>query len=439
MSGHDVTPEGDDQGACDHGSLGLAHAWVMWYDIGGKKGVHGEDWETNMVTVGEFSTVVGLWNYWNAIDISRLPDGGNVRWMKHPIQPKWEDPANKDGGRLLVRHQSAEWGEQALMDTLLWIVGMGCGTERYEQICGFVFSRRRTGQRVEVWTKALEKAAIESLAVDVQALTGGQEVEYRNHKGGLLYALKKPPKKAQTKQAWPIAIPAPLPRPLGAVPRHHSHGGNMEVDVDALVQQAMPGSTDETAMKKMRNSLQDEAEAAREAMASLPAELTGGIGVDDFTPCSSPVPSPCTSPSVKPGSDKLPNLCTLSECEESSTDTTTDTSKSGVPMAATEAQLLLESSLFQTLAEVSEAAQRSNCQGGDRDKERSSLVDTTPATLHAQGAAPNDGRKTHREDIGSNSMIRGAWAPKAGLAVLALCVSVGVVLIAHEAGSQHEG
>jgi len=152
----DQYPGDDEQlrALCQNGALELSDTWTIWYDTGGKKGkTNGEEWETQMVSIGSFSTVVGLWNYWNAIDISRLPNGGNVRWMKEPIRPTWEDPANANGGRLLVRHTDNAWGEQALMDVLLWIIGVACGSERYDDICGFVFSRRRAGKRVEVWTR----------------------------------------------------------------------------------------------------------------------------------------------------------------------------------------------------------------------------------------------------------------------------------------------
>jgi len=287
---------------CDAANLKLGDTWVIWYDTGGKKGAQDTDWETQMVTVGSFSTVVGLWNYWNAIDISRLPNGGNVRWMKDPIKPKWEDPANKDGGRLLVRHSSADWGEQALMDVLLWIVGVECGIEVYDGVCGFVFSRRRTGSRVEVWTRQLAKGAMESLAVEVQRITGGQELEYRDHKGSLLYAYK-PPKKQKAPKAQQGAAPA-IPMPL---PRPRSRAGSIEVDMDALVKEAAPGAmATEAVMRKIRHSLQDEAEAAREAMASLPAQITAGVGFDDFTPCSSPMPSPMAkTPDSRPQLDLI--------------------------------------------------------------------------------------------------------------------------------------
>ena len=45
---------------------------------------------------------------------------------------------------------------------------------------------RRTGSRVEVWTKSASKG-IEALATDLAKITGGREIEYRDHKGNMTY------------------------------------------------------------------------------------------------------------------------------------------------------------------------------------------------------------------------------------------------------------
>jgi len=169
------------------------------------------------------------------------------------------------------------------MDTMLWIIGYATGKKVNDNISGFVYSRRRTGSRVEIWTKdaSLE---VESLAKELSGITSGHEIEYRDHKGSLTYthAGGKKKKKASHSQPQEVpspAIPIPLPKPLP------------KVDVDAILQ-TMPesherrGSKSYAEFEAFRKSLADDARAARRSIASM--HVPEGRG-EDYTPCPSPV------------------------------------------------------------------------------------------------------------------------------------------------------
>jgi len=136
-------------------------------------------------------------------------------------------------------------------------------------------------------------------------------------------------------------------------------------------------------MGNLRRSLQDEAEASREAMASLPTQITGGVGFDDYTPCSSPVRAPSKDPA-----DKLPELGSISES---------------------------------TLS----PEQTSQAKGSVNER---SATETAAAPTPQQTTSRRSAGKKEKQDSTPQLIM---W----GLAGLALCVGVAVVFVAQKAPS----
>jgi len=107
--------------------LDLETTWTLWYDK--KKGAHvnasnnkkkespkpraeeeapkkkrhtKDDWKKNLISIGDFNTVLGFWNYhaWMKKP-SELSGGVNIYMMRNNLEPMWETFPN--GGCWIIR------------------------------------------------------------------------------------------------------------------------------------------------------------------------------------------------------------------------------------------------------------------------------------------------------------------------------------------------
>jgi hypothetical protein len=90
----------------------LHSAWVLWFDTpsagaggggggGGKKTAFG----SNLRRVATMESIEEFWAVFNnVLCASKLPQGSNYHLFRAGIEPKWEDKANEQGGKVVCLH-----------------------------------------------------------------------------------------------------------------------------------------------------------------------------------------------------------------------------------------------------------------------------------------------------------------------------------------------
>ncbi|TPX34227.1 hypothetical protein SmJEL517_g03144 [Synchytrium microbalum] len=131
----------------------LQHKWCVWFDSAqGKQ--NQKNWMDNLKNLVTFDSVEDFWGIMNHImKASALPAGSNYHVFKEGIQPMWEDPQNKKGGKWVVSITKKHRGQ---MDTWWLNTLMGMIGEAFEdgaEIMGAVVSARRSYDRISLWTK----------------------------------------------------------------------------------------------------------------------------------------------------------------------------------------------------------------------------------------------------------------------------------------------
>uniref|UniRef100_A0A6B2LJX8 mRNA cap-binding protein n=1 Tax=Arcella intermedia TaxID=1963864 RepID=A0A6B2LJX8_9EUKA len=132
----------------------LQHHWDWWFDAPHRKTTLAS-WGDNLKKIYTFSTVEDFWCLWNNIKgAQELVPGANYHVFKGGIEPKWEDPSNKNGGKWIIQFRPFQ-RETLLNDTWLWalLACIGCSFEDDDEICGVVVSVRKAGDKIALWTK----------------------------------------------------------------------------------------------------------------------------------------------------------------------------------------------------------------------------------------------------------------------------------------------
>lgn len=133
----------------------LESDWTIWFDSNKRpaKGGGLKSWESKLREVGHFNNVEYFWRYYNHLEKpSNLEMSSNYHFFRTGIKPMWEDEANKGGGKWTVRMQPKD---KQHLDTFwlnLVLAMIGEVLDQTEDICGAVFSRRKGGDRISVWT-----------------------------------------------------------------------------------------------------------------------------------------------------------------------------------------------------------------------------------------------------------------------------------------------
>ncbi|KAM5217360.1 eukaryotic translation initiation factor 4E type 1B isoform 3-T5 [Hipposideros larvatus] len=181
----------------------LQSRWALWFF----KNDRSRAWQDNLHLVTKFDTVEDFWAVYNHTQLpSKLSPGCDYSLFKDGIEPMWEDPRNKRGGRWLVslskqqRHMELDhlwletvsrggwegrvpkekgragmglwwqwsqgWQMQSLYHSwrshhslfwpqLLCVIGESFG-EYSREVCGAVINIRTKGDKIAVWTQEAE-------------------------------------------------------------------------------------------------------------------------------------------------------------------------------------------------------------------------------------------------------------------------------------------
>ncbi|KAJ0238564.1 Eukaryotic translation initiation factor NCBP [Hirschfeldia incana] len=165
----------------------LRYKFAIWYTRR-TPGVRSQtSYEDNIKKIVEFSTVEGFWaSYCHLARASILPNPTDLHFFKDGIRPLWEDAANCNGGKWIIRFPkvvSARFWE----DLLLALVGDQL--DDAENICGAVLSVRINEDIISVWNRnASDKQAVMGLRDSIKRhlkLPHAYVIEYKPHDASL--------------------------------------------------------------------------------------------------------------------------------------------------------------------------------------------------------------------------------------------------------------
>jgi len=142
-----------------------------------------ENYERIVKPIGAFSTVEGFWQYYNHLvrpnDLSVTSD---YHLFRYPIKPLWEDEANRQGGKWIVRLRKG-LASKYWEDLLLAIIGEQFDTN--DEICGIVISIRFQEDILSIWNRTSNDQTVKLLIHDkmrqILADIPNVTIEYKCH------------------------------------------------------------------------------------------------------------------------------------------------------------------------------------------------------------------------------------------------------------------
>ncbi|XP_050557463.1 eukaryotic translation initiation factor 4E1-like isoform X1 [Spodoptera frugiperda] len=133
----------------------LRDEWSFWLLLGDK-----QNWEDNLVELSNFNTVEDYWCLYHHMKVpSELRLGQDYMIFKKGIQPMWEDPQNKKGGRWLImldRLTNAQM-DAIWADTVLILIGATLMCT--DDISGVVVNVRDKN-KISVWMKTNDPESV---------------------------------------------------------------------------------------------------------------------------------------------------------------------------------------------------------------------------------------------------------------------------------------
>lgn len=141
-------------------TIPLHRKWVVWYD-NPRLAPEGSDWKDNLKNCGSFQSVGEFWSVFNNVKpASRLSLNSNYHIFREGVEPMWEDPANKKGGKfiLTIPKKDSKTGrtDEWWLYTVLAMIGETLDLNG-DQVCGAVVSIRKSQDRIALWLKSADK------------------------------------------------------------------------------------------------------------------------------------------------------------------------------------------------------------------------------------------------------------------------------------------
>lgn len=134
----------------NHPKHPLKDSWTFWcLDIGRSK-----NWEECLVPLNTFQHVEDFWALFHHLaSINEMKPGSDYMMFKKGIQPKWEDPLNRSGGRWMIKlepqNRADEVNQQAWTELLLLLIsGLIDGADK---VTGAVCNVRRMCDKLSLW------------------------------------------------------------------------------------------------------------------------------------------------------------------------------------------------------------------------------------------------------------------------------------------------
>ncbi|XP_077987659.1 eukaryotic translation initiation factor 4E type 2-like isoform X2 [Glandiceps talaboti] len=166
----------------------LQYAYSIWFSrrTPGNK-TSSTNYEQNIKYVGSFCSVEQFWAlYSHLVRPSDLSGHSDFHLFKEGIKPMWEDEANKDGGKWIVRLKKG-LASRCWENLILAMLG-----EQFmvgEEICGAVVSIRFQEDIISIWNKTASDQATTTRIRDtlrrVLNLPPNTIMEYKTHTDSL--------------------------------------------------------------------------------------------------------------------------------------------------------------------------------------------------------------------------------------------------------------
>jgi len=167
----------------------LENEWTFSYDrrVPQKKGRGESDkYEENIQTIGNFSTVEDFWRYYNHIKKpSQLPSHSNYHLFKKGILPMWEHSDNLHGGKWTITLKDRNLLDEYWNSLVLGLIGETL--DDGDEICGGVVSKRKNGDKIAIWNRSHNEAAVLDLGHKIKELLNlpDRELTYSYHEDSM--------------------------------------------------------------------------------------------------------------------------------------------------------------------------------------------------------------------------------------------------------------
>ncbi|KAL7753600.1 hypothetical protein RI367_000531 [Sorochytrium milnesiophthora] len=162
----------------------LAHTWTFWYSFRSQR-QKVQNYESEIKPLVSFSTVEEFWRvYANLKRPHELPPISDYQLFRDGIKPVWEDAANINGGKWMLRLRKGV--VDRIWENLIFAV---IGGQLQQDVCGIVVSIRQGEDIVSLWNADASTAAANLQLRDVlKRLLGLPEsviMEYKAHRDAL--------------------------------------------------------------------------------------------------------------------------------------------------------------------------------------------------------------------------------------------------------------
>eukprot|EP01055_Gregarina_sp_Pseudo9_P005925 Gregarina_sp_Pseudo_9__5924@NODE_946_length_2042_cov_91_067399_g887_i0_p1_GENE_NODE_946_length_2042_cov_91_067399_g887_i0NODE_946_length_2042_cov_91_067399_g887_i0_p1_ORF_typecomplete_len283_score28_75IF4E/PF01652_18/2_9e46_NODE_946_length_2042_cov_91_067399_g887_i046894 len=162
----------------------LHGSWCLWYTNVPQKTT--ENFSDCLIPICVISTAEAFWAlYSHCIRPSRLPRGTEYHLFREGIKPMWEDPANQNGGTLMLRlRKDKDYLDYFWEALILAMIGEQLG----DDICGAVAGKRYADDHLSVWHRQYDPNNQKTLTTNllrVLRLPEDGPAEYKSHSGFL--------------------------------------------------------------------------------------------------------------------------------------------------------------------------------------------------------------------------------------------------------------
>ncbi|OQR77369.1 eukaryotic translation initiation factor 4E type 2-like [Tropilaelaps mercedesae] len=169
----------------------LQHAYSMWFSrrMGSKQAGTIQKFEDSLKLLATFRSVEKFWKCYTHLRFpNELTGHADYHLFKYGVKPMWEDPANRDGGKWIVRMRKGV-ASRVWENVLLAILG-----EQFlvgDEICGAVMSVRYNQEDIiSVWNRTAADKCVRLKIMEtlrrVANLPITHSLEYKAHNTSLL-------------------------------------------------------------------------------------------------------------------------------------------------------------------------------------------------------------------------------------------------------------
>ncbi|KAJ2855013.1 hypothetical protein J3B02_002381 [Coemansia erecta] len=164
----------------------LRFAWTFWF-MHRAPGQKIDDYEAAMIKIASFATVERFWAVYSHLKRpDRVPTITDYHMFRQGVRPVWEDPANVNGGKWMVRLRK---GLSPRMWEKLAMAVVGDAFCVGDEICGIVLSIRNSEDIISLWNRTALDTKTNAHIRDTMKATMGLPseciVEYKAHNDSL--------------------------------------------------------------------------------------------------------------------------------------------------------------------------------------------------------------------------------------------------------------